>query len=150
MTLYARDLMQTALITVAPDTPFLQIQHLFVVAQISGAPVVDHRGAVLGVISSVDLLRAVDQACDEDVDIGPVPVGTSTPSPSRDSLELSEDLKSLVATDIATPGAVWVSPDDKISEVARVMRTEGIHRVLVGREQRLEGILSTFDLLKAL
>lgn len=150
MSMFARDLMQTEVITVAPDTPFLQIQHLFVVAQISGAPVVDHSGAVLGVISSVDLLRAVDQACDEDVDVGPVRVGTSTPSPSHDSTDLSEDLRSLVATDIATPGAVWVSPDDTISEVARVMRTQGIHRVLVGREQRLEGILSSFDLLKAL
>jgi CBS domain-containing protein len=144
-------LMQTDLITVAPDTPFLQIQRLFVVAQISGAPVVDDRGAVLGVISSVDLLRVVDQACDDDLDMmGPLPAEESNSPRLRGSMEIPEQLESITAIDFATPGAVWVSPEDSISQVAHLMRTEGIHRVLVGHDQRLAGILTTFDLLKAI
>ena len=48
--------MQANLITVVPDTPLLHIQHMFVVAHINGAPVVDERGAVP---TALDLLQAV-------------------------------------------------------------------------------------------
>jgi CBS domain-containing protein len=44
---------------------------------------------------------------------------------------------------------VWVSPDAELPAVAQVMRDEGIHRVLVGTPDRLEGILTAFDLLRA-
>ena len=50
---------------------------------------------------------------------------------------------------IATPEIIFVSPDAPAAEVAQLMRTEGIHRVLVGTKQRLEGILTAFDLLRA-
>jgi CBS domain-containing protein len=135
----ASDLMTTDLVTVRPEMSLLQVQHLFVVLQISGAPVVDVRGDVVGVISSSDLLRAVDQICDEDVD--PMP-------PDDDGLP--ERLGVLSVRDVATSEAVWVAPDAPIQDVATLMRTEGIHRVLVGAESRLEGILTAFDLLEAL
>ncbi|HEX7836323.1 MAG TPA: CBS domain-containing protein [Kofleriaceae bacterium] len=140
MLLRARDLMQVDPLTVAFSTPFLQIQHLFVVAQISGVPVVDDRGRVLGVISSSDLLRVFDQAFDDEID-----------SPeSSNAADLSEQLGSLTAIDIATPGAIWVSPDCSIWEVAQLIRTERIHRVLVGEGGHLVGILTAFDLLQAI
>ena len=134
----ARDLMKPDPITVAGDMPLLQVQHLFVILQISGAPVVDDAGHVIGVISSSDLLRVVDQALDEDID----------PMPSAEG-DMPERWSELSASDVATPEVVWVEPDASLASVADVMRTEGIHRVLVGRDSRLEGILTAFDLLQA-
>lgn len=144
----ARDLMQPAPITITPQTPLLELLRLFVVGQIGGAPVVDERGTVLGVLSMTDLLRVVDQVCDEDID----------PEPSREgargrverSEELPERLGVLTAIDVVTPDVVWVSPETPIARVAHLMRTEGIHRVLVGDDGRLAGILTAFDLLKAI
>lgn len=132
MTLLAQDLMQKAVVTVAADLQFPQIRHLFVVARIGGAPVVDASGAVVGVISTTDLLGAIDQALDEDVDPG------------------ADDLESLTALDLATPEVIWVSPTSTITEVAEVMRARGVHRVLVGTDGRLAGILTAFDLLQGL
>ena len=136
----ARDLMSPDPITVGYDMPLLQAQHLFVTLQISGAPVVDARDRVVGVISSSDLLRIVDQVCDEDID----------PMPSPTSDGLPERLSTLSVGDIATPEVVWVAPEASVASVATLMRREGIHRVLVGTSARLEGILTAFDLLKAL
>ena len=137
--LRARDLMQAPPITIAAHVHFLEIQHLFVRAGIGGAPVLDERGRVIGIVSASDLLRAVDQAFDEDVDPAP-----------RARARLQEQLDALTARDLATPEVVWVSPLAPLAEVARVMRDEGIHRVLVGDRGRLEGVLTTFDLLRAL
>ncbi len=143
MSILARELMQTDAVTISPDTPFLQIQHLFVVAGIGSAPVVDDRGTVLGVISSSDLLRAVDQACDDEIDPGPSDGGAAG------CTELPERLGALKALDVATRDPIWVSPDTPASRVADIMRTAGIHHVLVGDGQRLAGVLTTFDLLRA-
>ena len=129
----ARDVMRRDPISIAVDTPFLEVQHLFVVAQIGGAPVVGSHGEVLGIISTVDLLRAVDQACDAEVD--------------GNAEELAEDLHPLRASEVMTPEVVWVTPDTPASQVARLMRDQGIHRVLVGNDGRLEGIITAFDLL---
>jgi CBS domain-containing protein len=132
--------MRTDLITVRPETSLLQVQHLFVVLQISGAPVVDAKDRVVGVISSSDLLRAVDQVCDEDID----------PTPTSATDVLPERLSALSVRDVATTEVVWVAPDTPIADVAKLMREEGIHRVLVGASSQLEDILTAFDLLEAL
>ena len=60
----ARDVMQTYLISVNPETPLLEVHRLFVDEEINGAPVVDETGRLLGVISSADLLRAVEEEHD--------------------------------------------------------------------------------------
>lgn len=145
MPLLARDLMQVDPVTVLPGTPFWQVQHLFVVALISGAPVVDDRGTVHGVVSAIDLLRVADQAFDDEVDREPEAQRSFEPS----TVELPEQLGSLTAIEIASPEPIWVSPDCEIREVARLMRARGIHRVLVGHDGRLAGILTAFDLLQA-
>lgn len=126
----ARDLMERNTLTIPAAMPLLEIQHLFVVAGIYGAPVIDAQGAVVGVISAIDLLRAADQALDEDIDPGES-VG-----------------QELTAVDIASPDPVWVSPSTPVDRVAELMRRERIHRVLVGEGGSLEGILTTFDLLQ--
>ena len=132
MPLRAADLMTANPITIAPETSVLDVQHLFVQANIGGAPVVDSSGVVRGVITSTDLLRVMDQVCDEDLDPGE-----------------SDDVDGLTAIDVATPSPIWVAPDAPLSEVARVMRHEGIHRVLVGSGGQLAGVLTSFDLLAA-
>lgn len=129
----ARDLMERATLSVPTTMSLGEVQHLFVVAGISGAPVVDPHGAVVGVISAVDLLRAADQAGDEDLDPGePIAPG-------------EHDVRT--AADIASPDPVWVSPTMPVDHVAQLMRRERISRVLVGDGGRLEGILTSFDLL---
>lgn len=135
MTVHARELMQPNPITVSSQTPLLELQHLLVVAHISGVPVVGADGQVTGVVSVTDVLSAIAQALDEDHDPG-------------ESDDLLEELRAITAGDIATPEVVWVSPDTEVADVARMMRAEGIRRVLVGNG-RLEGILTAYDLLRA-
>jgi CBS domain-containing protein len=126
-------------ITVRPDMPFLEIQRLFVQAHIGGAPVVGADGRVEGMITSSDLLRALDELCDEDLDA----------DEPEDEEALLDRLASITAREVETPEAIWVSPDASLRDVAQRMRDEGVHRVLVGDDGKLAGILTAFDLLEA-
>ena len=137
MAFVARDLMTPVAVTVRTDTPLLEIVHLFVEAQISGAAVVDEQGVVCGFVSAIDVLTAVDQAGDEDIDDG-------------EAVEELEGLRSLTAREIATPEVAWVSPETAAVDIAQRMHSQGIHRVLVGTDGRAIGMLTAFDLLRAI
>jgi len=137
MTQLAREVMHANPLTVSTETPVLDIQHLLVSAAIGALPVTARDGAVMGIVTASDVLRAFDQALDDDIDEG-------------ESDAPRELLERITAADIATPEVIWVSPDAEITTVAQVMRDACIHRVLVGTHGRLEGILTAFDLLRTI
>ncbi|HVK86798.1 MAG TPA: CBS domain-containing protein [Kofleriaceae bacterium] len=135
--LCARDLMHAEPVTVPSSASLLEVQHLLVVTQIGGLPVIGPDGVVVGLVSASDVLGALEQALDEDQDEG-------------EEEDLLTQLQAITASEVATPEVIWVSPDTPVAQVAETMRNEGIHRVLVGTRERLEGIITAFDLLRAL
>jgi CBS domain-containing protein len=145
--------MQTGVVTVDRDATLLDAHRLFVEEEIHGAPVVDADGEVVGVISTLDILRAVQEEHEST---------TSIPDYYREFLPFSgpdwrsgaEDfqdrLAQLTVGDAMTESVVSVSPDASIAEIARLLRQHRIHRVLVGEDGQLLGIVSTFDLVALL
>ncbi len=123
--------------TVSPDMPYTELVHLFVAGHFENVVVVNENESVVGVVSSADLLRATDQACDDEQDEG-------------EPADLEDRLATLTAGTIASPDPAWVSPDMPVQEVARRMRDEGLRRVLVGTETDLAGVLTAFDVLAQL
>lgn len=149
LALRARDFMQTDLLTVRPETPLLDIHRMFAEEEIHGAPVVDEDGRVRGVVSTLDLVRALRDECD----------GVDTASAFfRDdrgyaglawSTELQARLGEICAADVMTRELVTVAPDAPVADVARTMREQRIHRVLVVENHALVGVITSFDLLRA-
>ncbi len=133
----AAALMQRTVLTIPATMPAMEVMNLFVTAGISGAPVVDERGGVIGMIVAGDLLREVDQAHDDDRDDG-------------EAASPGDHLRALTARELASPGATWVAPDLTVHAVAAVMQRERIQHVLVGADGALAGILTAFDLLGAI
>ena len=58
MALTARDIMETQVITLSPSDPLFKVEQLFYEEEIHGAPVIGDDGRLVGMISSLDLLRA--------------------------------------------------------------------------------------------
>lgn len=52
----AKDLMTTDIITVSPNMPIKQLAMTLIKNQISGAPVVDRKGKIIGIVSEADLV----------------------------------------------------------------------------------------------
>ncbi len=55
-TVYAHEIMTRGVVTVGPETPLDEIARLLVQRQITGVPVVDAYGRVLGIVSEFDLI----------------------------------------------------------------------------------------------
>lgn len=151
----ASDLMERDIITVTPATRILDLHRLFVEEEIHGAPVVDEDGVVRGVVSALDLLRVVRD------ELEPGAGATSTryfrddlPYSGPDWADMPEDLQDrmqeLTAADAMTRELVVVRPEATINEIARTMLEHRVHRVLVCKNEALQGVLTTFDLMRVL
>jgi CBS domain-containing protein len=138
-----KELMQEDVVTVPSDLPLAEVADLFRKRGISGAPVVDDAGIVLGVISQTDLMLAPGAP--------PAPVARFhvEPEPLEGGVGVVlTRVEGAAADSVMTPGAIAVDENTPVAEVAKAMLERHIHRMLVTRAGKLAGIVSTMDLLR--
>ena len=149
----ARDLMQRNIISIDGAASLLDAHRLFVEEEISGAPVVDEDGRVIGVVSARDLLRALDEERDTAVvDTHYFRDLTEYSGPDWGSMpeDFQDRLAARSVAEVMSPDVITVSPDATVAEVARTLRMHHVHRVLVATKDTFVGLISTFDLLALL
>lgn len=141
----AKDVMSRKVVSVDSWLILPEVAKIFEEKCISGAPVVDEAGRILGVISLTDLVRARRDGGDG------VPVFHHELDDTARSFGFHlEELDKTRAAEVMTPGAIALDEETPVEEVAKVMAASRIHRVLVTRGGKLAGIVTTMDLLRAL
>ncbi|HEU4919403.1 MAG TPA: CBS domain-containing protein [Candidatus Limnocylindrales bacterium] len=136
--------MTTSVVAVRPATPLKDVARLLVEHRISGLPVVDDDGAVLGVVSEADFLMKEQGA--EAVPHRPLAriFGESQASRSQQA-----KVDALTAGEAMTAPAVTIEPGRRIIEAAAIMTTRRLNRLPVVENGRLVGIVTRADLVRA-
>ncbi len=152
--LRARDLMTSPVRVIERELSAQEALRILSEERVTGAPVVDGRGAPVGVVTLVDIVDFVAGLEREG------PVGTfygrgslrwDRESGSFANFDFDEDpLRSALVDEVMSPNLITVTPEAGFDEVVRVMADEEVHRVLVVEEGNLKGIVSTSDVIKAL
>ena len=96
---------------------------------ISALPVVDQRGAIIGVLSTSDIMEAESNASDRE---------------ARDLL-----FEATTVEEIMTPRPLTIGPDASVREAARQMLYGDVHRLFVEEAGRLIGVISRTDVVRA-
>jgi CBS domain-containing protein len=150
----AEDIMERRVVTVAADSPLLAVYRLFVAEDISGAPVVDETGDVVGVISARDLLRTANETHDDaamDLHYYENAASFDGEEWMTDIEEFEDRLTHRSVSQVMTTGAISVRRDTPINEIADLLLKHRIHRVLVvddeSDEGPLVGLVSVFDMV---
>ena len=149
----ARDVMRSTVISIGPDMPLTKVGQLFVEEGIHGAPVVDETERLLGVVSTMDLLRGAWEDVESprfDAEWLREALELSSPDWSSEPGTFQDKLSQLTAADVMQTSVVTVTEDAPVSEVARALRQNEIHRVLVVRDDVFVGIVSSLDLVALL
>ena len=170
--LSVRNIMRTDVLTVGVDDTARSLARLLSDSEISGAPVLDGAGHVVGVASSTDLVRLA--ADDTEVSISTVALRAEVPSipdpdeelPDADPFGffLPEDspfqgreffdqfpettFDTVKVSDIMTPVSFSVEPDMPVPELCEFLVRGRIHRALVVAEGQLLGIVTSHDVLR--
>lgn len=123
------DLMTADPIVVRADAPLVEAAKLMDEHKISGLPVVDGAGRLVGVVSQTDLLRA------------------------RATEYLWANWPGLAVRHLMSKPALTVHRDTPLADAARKMERHHVHRLVVvsdADEQLPIGVISTSDLVRAM
>lgn len=138
----ARDVMTTPVVTVDPETSFKEVIALLVEHDVSGLPVIDPLGRLIGVVTEADLVSKEAYA-----------------GRRRRLLGVLSDLLSgdhrwthkaegLTAGEVMTRQPFVAGADEEVGRLARRMLERGVKRLPVVEAGRLVGIVSRKDLLR--
>ncbi len=150
--LTARDVMRRDVITIDRATPLSEVERVLADQKISGAPVTDETGAIVGVISLRDLVERYVEDADARPRRSRGYFHLSSEELEDDDYELTElpEETEETAEDVMTAEVFSVSADAPLADVARTMVEKRIHRVLVQSGGHFAGIVGSFEILEVL
>ena len=141
----ARDIMASRVVSIAPEATVLEAIELMLKNRISGLPVIDRTGALVGIVTEGDFLRRAE-------------TGTERKRPRWLEFLLGPNslAKDYVRShgrkveEVMTKELVTVSDEAPLDEVVRIMERKRVKRLPVMRGRELVGIVSRASLLHAL
>lgn len=148
----AKDIMRTDVITVPYSTPLSEVERILSDNRISGAPVTDEAGHIVGIVSLKDI---IDRYA-EDPDARPRRGHGFYHLSSEDMLEEDSEVCEIPeeaeenAEDVMSAEIYSVDARAGLKDIAAVMSKHRIHRVLVEEDGRYVGLLSATEILDAL
>jgi len=140
----AHQIMTKPVITVEPDTTIVEAANIMLKQHISGLPVVDAAGALVGIVSQGDFLRRSE-------------IGTGRRrgrwlkfllGSGRSAIEFVGEHGRKIS-EIMSPSPVTVTEDTPLEDIADLMEKRNIKRLPVLRDGKLVGIVTRTNLLQA-
>ena len=120
-----RDFMKTNPLSISPETEIMRAVHLLVAEDISGLPVTDAQGRLVGILTERDCIAVALQAGYFD--------------------ELGGRVEQYMTTPVET-----VEPDSSLMDLAELFARAPFRRCPVVEEGRLVGLICRRDILRAL
>jgi CBS domain-containing protein len=122
--LNAHDLMSPQVVVAKENTNAEQISARLLAGEFNGVPVVDDNGAVIGIVTALDILKALQGG--------------------------KKKLNEMLARDIMTPNPSVVKKDTPIEEIIRILVEKEIVLVPVieGNNNKLIGVVARLDILR--
>ena len=141
----ASDVMTSNVITVGINASVGEVAAILLNSRISGAPVVDERGGLVGIVSEGDLMRRPE-------------IGTTRRhswwlellSSERSSAVEYIKTHSRKVTDVMTRKVITASPDTPLGDIAALLERNQIKRVPIVEGGKMVGLVSRANILQAL
>jgi CBS domain-containing protein len=140
----AHQIMTRPVIAITPETTVLDAANTMLQRRVSGLPVVDATGNLVGIVSEGDFIRRSE-------------IGTQRKrgwllkfilGPGQAATDFVHDHGRKIA-EIMTPEPLTITEDTTLEEIVALMERNHVKRLPVTREDRLVGIVSRANLLQA-
>lgn len=143
----AKDVMSRDVVTVKPSASMREIYNIFKNTRYGGIPVADSDKKALGIITKAEILAIFlpdyfDMLGENIIFIDDFGV-------LDEEFELMPSLELFVAEDIMKKGAVVVEENASLLKVVAVMKKYNVRRILVTKDNVLQGIITRGDICKA-
>lgn len=139
-----REIMKTDMIAIPRGTSYREVAKILLEKRVSGAPVVDGNGQLVGVVSEKDLFKAIYPSYNDFY---------TAPESLVDFDKLEKDASRASdkrVEDFMSPRLITTTPTTPILKVGAIMVATGIHRVPVLENGKLVGMVSRGDVYRAI
>ncbi len=143
----AKDIMTRDVITVKPEISIEELAKLLVRHNISGAPVVDNDGNLVGIVTENDLISRNKRLHIPTV-VSFLDAVVYLESPKK----FEEEVRRMAATkvgDICIRKVITVPEEASLADIATVMSEKKVHLLPVVRSGKIVGIIGKRDVVKA-
>ena len=142
----AREMMSTPVVTIQPEAPLKELADLMIAHGVSGVPVVDRSGTLLGVVSESDVMERLEGAAEEEQEAGLPRLLTAL----ADVMGGTRKIQARTVADLMTTRVVSADPEATVQQLVHLMMTYDINRIPIVETGRLVGIVTRADILRTL
>ena len=144
-----KDLMNPDIMTVADEMTTDALARYLTEREISGAPVVDSQGHLIGVVSMTDIGRHLAEPPDFESSRGSGFYGDQAADFTLEDLgQRYVEQRAATVREVMTPVIHQVPVTASVADAARMMVDQHIHRLVVTQGKEPVGIITSMDVLK--
>lgn len=145
--LTAKDIMTKDVVSVTPGTSIEKLSEILLANQISGAPVLDDAGKLVGIVTENDLIRQ-----NKRLHIPTVVSFLDAAIYLESSRKFEEEVKRVTATtvgEICERTVMTITEDAGLADIATIMSEKKLHLLPVVSGGKVVGIVGKRDVVKA-
>jgi len=146
--LTARDIMNREVITITEESTIKELARILAIHQISGVPVINDKGKLVGVVTESDLIYQTKK-----VHIPTVVTILDSVFYLENPDKMGDEMKKMAGTkvkDILTSSPVTVTEDTPLDEIATIMAEKNMHTLPVVNMNALVGVIGKKDIIRTL
>ncbi|MCL6416470.1 CBS domain-containing protein [Aestuariirhabdus sp. Z084] len=146
--LAARQLMTPDVLSVSANWDIPELASFFAEYKLSGAPVLNQEGELVGVVSITDILRYSNNPQYKDEVVSKQNFYNEQSARLSDQVDDLEFCGQRRVSDIMTAQIIAVDAGAGVEEITQVMATNNIHRIFVTEDDQIIGIVSSMDVVR--
>ncbi|MFH2060114.1 MAG: CBS domain-containing protein [Pseudomonadota bacterium] len=144
----AKDIMETNIISVTPQTKIAKAVKILLENHINGVPVINDQEEIVGILCQSDLIFQ-----QKEIPFPPIFTILDSFIPLSSSQKMEDEFKKISAATVEqamVKNPVTVNADTPISEIASLMVEKHFHTIPVVQKNRVIGIIGKEDILKTM
>ncbi len=139
----AREFMSTPVVSVRPDAIVKDVVQQMAAHRVSGVPVIDREGRLVGIITESDILTKLEYGAPGGGLLGLL-------DHLARAVGAGHKLQARTAADLMTPRVITAGPEASFRELAHLMTVHDINRIPIVEGGQVVGIVTRADLLRTM
>lgn len=141
--LFADSIMTEAVHVIKRNMTIGQVSHLMLRERVSGYPVVDEDGAVVGIVTMTDLFKLIDKMLKREDGLG---LDEMKKNNFEEAIKIVKDkpVTALMSKDVK-----FLTPETPVTQIIEAVVEKNIHTFPVIKDGKLAGIIGRRDVLNA-
>ncbi len=148
MTVLAYEIMTPSIKAVPQSWTMDRLARFLTDNEITGSPVTDETGEIVGIATLKDITEFRWNASRSDTDTRMTPEEEQEARRLRMAIFEEMGKVPVEVRDIMTPIVLSVDEQTPVRDIADIMMREHLHRIFITKDEKITGIVTTYDMLK--